>query len=80
MIDMTDANPLFSEPLGLIWFIAIWLLARMARSRPAPIAGRATIALGPPRLVPLDPDEEVAASRLLASIAADAMAESEGWG
>ncbi|HEY5487497.1 MAG TPA: hypothetical protein VIK06_07610 [Candidatus Limnocylindrales bacterium] len=79
MTDMTDANPLFSEPLGLLWFLALYLLSIVLRALPKASPVRATIALGPPRLVALGPGEAASASRLLGSVAADAMAELGGW-
>lgn len=81
---MTDADPIFSElfpeHVGLMWFIAIFVLSLMLRRNPELLVARATIALGTPRLVPLDPGEAASASRLLGSIAAEAMAEPERWG
>ena len=62
-----------------MWFIAIFVLSLMLRHNPELLAARATIALGTPCLVPLDPGGAAAASRLLGTIAADAMAEPERW-
>lgn len=76
---MTDANSLFSEPLSLLTILALIILSFMLKSMPKPAPARATIALGSPRLVALDPDEAASASRLLGSVAADAMAELERW-
>jgi HEAT repeat protein len=76
---MTDANIFFSEPLGLFWVLALWLLALFLGPAQKASLARATIALGTPRLVALDPDEAASASRLLGRVAADAMAELEHW-
>jgi hypothetical protein len=76
---MTDANPLSAEPLGLFTILALIILGFLLQSMPKPAAVRATIALGSPRLVALDPGEAASASRLLGSVAADAMAELERW-
>jgi hypothetical protein len=76
---MTDANSLFSEPVSLFTILAFILLGWLLRAMPKPTPAQATIALGSPRLVALDPEEAVAARRLLGSIAAEAMAELESW-
>ena len=76
---MTDANPLFAEPLGLFTFVALIILGFLLQSMPKPAAVRVTIALGSPRLVALDPGEAASASRLLGSVAADCMAEFGRW-
>jgi hypothetical protein len=87
MNTMTDADSLFSEPMGLFTIIGLILLlfsgaleqmirevlASAAPSRPP------TLRLGQPRLVALAPAETASASRLLGSIAAEAMAELERW-
>jgi hypothetical protein len=79
MNELLDANPLFSEPLGLMWIVVLVLVGLLARLTPAPLPVRATIVLRPPRLVPLGPGEAACASRLFGSIAADAIAKFEDW-
>lgn len=79
MSAMTDANPLSAGPLDLFTILVLVILGFLLLSMPKPAAVRATIALGTPRLVALGPGEAVSASRLLGSVAADAMAEIERW-
>jgi hypothetical protein len=76
---MTDANSLFSEPLGLWTILAFIIIGWLLSSMPKPISAPARVALGSPRLVALDPGEATEASRLLGSVAADVMAELKGW-
>lgn len=76
---MTDVNPLFSEPVSLFTILAWIILGMLLQSMPKPAPVRATIALGSPRLVALDPAETASATRLLGSVAAEAMAEFECW-
>jgi hypothetical protein len=76
---MTDANSLFSEPMSLLTILAWIIIGFMLRTLPRPVRVPARIALGSPRLVALDPEEAASASRLLGSVAVDAMAELERW-
>ena len=76
---MNDANPLFAGPQDLFMILFVIVLGCVLLSMPKPATVRATIALGTPRLVALGPGEAVSASRLLGSVAADALAEIERW-
>ena len=76
---MTEANPLFAGPQDLFMILFLIILGCVLLSMPKPAAVRATIALGTPRLVALGPGDAVSASRLLGSVAADALAEIERW-
>ncbi len=79
MIERPKARPPLPESLGLLWLLVLVVLALLFGHAPGAAPARATIALAPPRLVPLAPDQAARASRLLGGVAADAIAELEAW-
>jgi hypothetical protein len=83
MNTMTDANlfsselqRLFSTPIGIVVLLLLALYGIICPPAPAP-RPPARIALGVPRLVPMTQTEAASASRLLGSVAAEAMAQFE---
>jgi hypothetical protein len=79
MNGMTNATALFTEPVGLFTILAVIVLGWLLRTMPKPAPVRARISLGCPILVALDPTEMASATRLLGSVAAEAMADLERW-
>lgn len=73
MSSALEPNPLFGEPITLVTILLLIILSRLLAAMPRPLPARATIALGSPHLVPLDPADAASASHLLGDIAAGLM-------
>ncbi len=80
MMQPPQSPPPLPESFGLIWLIALFVLSFVLQPAPGGAAPQSMIALASPRFVALSPSEAASASRLLGSVAAEAMAQlGEDW-